>query len=97
LLPLAIYESGSVVCGILLKLRTQGLDGILTAVTRVTKLAGVDYMDIQSLANETGGEALSDKPEKLHTTFQTLINTCAAATISPLSPQTKNVTARRES
>jgi hypothetical protein len=71
----AIYESGSVVCGILPKVPTQGVEnGILTMATRVTKLGGVDYMDIQTLANETGGEVLSDKPESLDTTFQTLID-----------------------
>jgi VWFA-related protein len=71
----AIYESGSVVCGILPKVPAQGLEnGIITTATRVTKLAGANYMDIQSLANETGGEVLSDKPEILDTTFQTLID-----------------------
>lgn len=71
----AIYESGSVVCGILPKVTTGRIEnGIMTAATRVTKLAGADYMDIQALANETGGEVLSDKPEKLDTTFQTLID-----------------------
>jgi VWFA-related protein len=70
----AIYESGSVVCGIIPKVRGQGLEnGIMTMVTRITKLGGVDYMDVETLANETGGEVLSDKPEKLDTTFQTLI------------------------
>jgi len=71
----AIYESGSVVCGILPKLTAGRIEnGIMTTATRVTKLAGADYMDIQSLANETGGEVLSDKPENLDTTFQTLID-----------------------
>jgi hypothetical protein len=45
----------------------------MTVATRVTKLVGADYIDIQTLANETGGEVLSDKPENLETTFQTLI------------------------
>ncbi len=31
-------------------------------------------MDIQTLANETGGEVLADEPKKLETTFQTLID-----------------------
>jgi VWFA-related protein len=71
----AIYESGSVVCGILPKLTGQGYEnGVLTVATRVTKLAGADYMDIQALANETGGEVMSDKPEILDTTFQALID-----------------------
>ena len=70
----AIYESGSVVCGIIPKVPTQGLEnGIMTMATRVMKIGGADYMDIQTLANETGGEVLSDEPKKLETTFQTLI------------------------
>jgi len=72
---LAIYESGTVVCGIIPKGAEQVLEnGIMTTLTRVTKIGGVDYMDIQSLANETGGEVLADKPENLDTTFQTLID-----------------------
>jgi hypothetical protein len=39
----------------------------------MTKLTA-DYLDIQTLANETGGEVFSDKLEKLDTTFQTLID-----------------------
>ncbi len=71
----AIYESGSVVCGIIPKLKGQALENsIRTAATRLTKLAGLDYMDVQTLADETGGEVLSDKPENLDTTFQTLID-----------------------
>jgi len=47
---------------------------MMTMATRVYKLAGADYMDIQTLADETGGEVLADKLEKLDTTFQTLID-----------------------
>lgn len=71
----AIYESGSVVCGIIPKVRTQRLEnGVMTMATRLTKIGGLDYMDVHTLANETGGEVLSDKLEKLDTTFQTLID-----------------------
>ncbi|HMH44417.1 MAG TPA: VWA domain-containing protein [Pyrinomonadaceae bacterium] len=72
---LSIYESGSVVCGIIPKGAKQAFEnGQMTMLTRVFKVGGVDYMDIQSLANETGGEVLSDEPKKLETTFQTLID-----------------------
>lgn len=72
---LSIYESGSVVCGIIPKGAVQAFEnGQMTMLTRVFKVGGVDYMDIQSLANETGGEVLSDKAEILDTTFQTLID-----------------------
>ena len=71
----AIYESGSVVCGIFPKVIGQGLENAqFIAATRLTKLVGPDYIDIQNVANETGGEVMSDKPEKLGTTFQTLID-----------------------
>lgn len=71
----AIYESGSVVCAIIPKVVHQSVhNGIMTMATRVSKLGGADYVDIQTLANETGGEILSDKPENLDTTFQTLID-----------------------
>jgi len=72
---LAIYESGTVVCAIIPKGAEQAFEnGTMTMLTRVFKVGGVDYVDIQSLANETGGEVLSDEPKKLETTFQTLID-----------------------
>jgi VWFA-related protein len=72
---LSIYESGTVVCAIIPKGAGQAFEnGEMTMLTRVFKVGGVDYMDIQSLADETGGEVLSDEPKKLDTTFQTLID-----------------------
>src|ERR1043166_3355971 len=72
---LAIYESGSVVCAIIPKGAGQMLkNGNVIALSRLFKVAGADYMDIQTLANETGGEVLADEPKKLETTFQTLID-----------------------
>ena len=70
----AIYESGSVVCGIIPRSGDQKLEnGIMIWATRMGKLGGAPSMDIQNLANETGGEILEDKPENLNTTFNTLI------------------------
>jgi VWFA-related protein len=70
----AIYESGSVVCGIIPKTAGQMIEnGVMIWTTRIGKL-GVAYLDIQTLANETGGEVLADKPENLNTTFQTLMD-----------------------
>lgn len=72
---MSIYESGTVVCAIVPKGAEQAFEnGQMTMLTRVFKVGGLDYMDIQSLANETGGEVLSDEPKKLETTFQTLID-----------------------
>src|SRR5437588_7207547 len=71
----AIYESGSVVCGIIPKETGQALEnGIMIWATRMGKLGGAPYLDIETLANETGGELLADKPENLDTTFQTLMD-----------------------
>ena len=70
----AIYESGSVVCGIIAKVKGQALENAITNVTsRMTKLTA-DYLDLQTLANETGGEVFSDKLARLDLTFQTLID-----------------------
>ena len=71
----AVYESGSVVCGIIPKEMGQGLEnGVMVWATRMGKLGGAPYMDIETLANETGGEILSDKPDNLGATFQTLMD-----------------------
>ena len=71
----SIYESGSVVCGIIPKTDEQSVEnGIMIWATRIGKLGNAPYIDIQTLANETGGEVLQDKPENLNTTFQTLMD-----------------------
>jgi VWFA-related protein len=70
-----VYESGAVVCGIIPKEMGQGVEnGMMVWATRVGKLGGAPYMDIETLANDTGGEILSDKPDNLGTTFQTLMD-----------------------
>ncbi len=71
----AIYESGSVVCGIIPKSVEQKVEnGIMIWATRIGRVQFQPYLDIQNLANETGGEVLQDKPENLNTTFQTLMD-----------------------
>jgi len=71
----AIYESGNVVCGIIPKTADQGVEnGVMIWATRIGKLQGAHYLDIETLANETGGEILIDKPENLDATFQTLMD-----------------------
>ncbi len=71
----AIYESGTVVCGLIPKNPIQGLEnGMMIWATRMGKLGRAPYTDLQTLANETGGEILSEKPGKLETTFQTLVD-----------------------
>jgi VWFA-related protein len=71
----AIYESGAVVCAIIPKGVNQQVENVLqTFATRVNKVVAARYMDLDFLANETGGEVFVDKREKLGTTFQTLID-----------------------
>ena len=70
----SIFESGSVVCGIIPKTPEQVAEnGIMRWATRVGRLGGAHYLDIQKLADDTGGEILRDKPEELDHSFNTLI------------------------
>jgi VWFA-related protein len=71
----AIYESGSVVYGIIPKVKGQALENTIRMMaTPLNRALGADYMDVQTLANETGGEVLFEKSEKLDATFETLID-----------------------
>ena len=70
-----VYESGAVVSAIIPKSGEQQMeDGLMRWATRFGRLGGASYLDIKTLANETGGEILRDKPENLDTAFNTLIN-----------------------
>jgi hypothetical protein len=70
----AIFESGAVVCGIVPETPVQQMEnGMMRWATRFGRIGGAHTLDIQKLADETGGELLRDKPEKLDTTFATLI------------------------
>ena len=71
----AIYESGAVVCAIIPKVVIQRVENTMQILaTRVNKVVAAHYMDLEHLAEETGGEVFANKPEKLDTTFQTLID-----------------------
>jgi VWFA-related protein len=71
----AIYESGSVVCGLIPSSPGQriedGIAGVGTSISRVFKLP---VTSLKELADETGGEVLDDKPETLDRAFNTLID-----------------------
>lgn len=70
----AVFESGSVVCGIIPKTPEQiAENGAMRWATRFGKLGGASYIDIQKLADDTGGELMHDKPEELDRSFVTLI------------------------
>ncbi len=70
----SVFESGSVVSAIIPKTPEQVAEnGMMRWATRISRVSGVHYLDIQKLADETGGEVLRDKPEELDQTFDTLI------------------------
>ena len=69
----AIFESGSVVCGLIPTSIGQRMENRYMVVgTRALGVFG-HTLDIRELADETGGEVFADKPEQLNTTFKTLI------------------------
>jgi VWFA-related protein len=71
----ALYESGSVVCGLIPKTAIQRMENrYMVWGTRMAGSLGVPTLDIKELAAETGGEVLEDKPARLDTTFATLID-----------------------
>jgi VWFA-related protein len=70
----SVFESGSVVSGIIPKTPEQVAEnGFYRWATRFGRLGGASYLDIQKLADETGGELLRDKPEELDRAFVTLV------------------------
>jgi len=71
---LALYESGSVVCGLIPTTIVQRMENRYMVVG--TKALGVfgHTLDIRDLAEDTGGEVMEDKPEKLDSTFNMLID-----------------------
>jgi Ca-activated chloride channel family protein len=71
----ALFESGSVVCGLVPKTPGQRMEnGLMVWGTRMAGAFGAPTLDIKQLADETGGEVLENKPEQLDTTFATLID-----------------------
>jgi VWFA-related protein len=70
----AVFESGSVVCGIIPKTPEQiAENGAMRWATRFGRLGGAGYLDIQKLADDTGGEIMHDRPEELDRSFVTLV------------------------
>jgi VWFA-related protein len=71
----AVFESGSVVCGLVPKTPGQRMEnGLMVWGTRMAGAFGAPTLDIKQLADETGGEVMEDKPERLDTSFVTLID-----------------------
>ncbi|HEX8116451.1 MAG TPA: VWA domain-containing protein [Pyrinomonadaceae bacterium] len=68
-----VYESGSVVCGIIPRTAGQRMEsGMMRGMTGIAGAVGVPTIRVNDLADETGGEVLDDKPELLDRTFDTL-------------------------
>jgi len=71
---LAIYESGSVVCGLVpITVDQQMENGVMKFATRVGGLMHAPTLNITEIAADTGGEVLQDKPDVLDQTFATLM------------------------
>lgn len=71
----SLFESGSVVCGLVPSTMGQRMENkYMIMGTHVAGVFGAHTLDIKQLADETGGEVLEEKPEKLNTTFKTLID-----------------------
>jgi hypothetical protein len=71
---MAVLESGSVVCGLIPKSPLQQMEsGVMSAVTGIGGLFKVRSSGVNKLAEETGGEVMSDKPEHLDRAFNTLV------------------------
>ena len=72
---MAILESGSVVCGIIPKTAGQQMEnGAMMAVAGIGALFKAKSSKLKHIADETGGEVLTDKPENLDHTFNDLID-----------------------
>jgi VWFA-related protein len=72
---LAVLESGSVVCGIIPKSTGQRMEsGAMRAITGIAGLFKASSTSIKQLAEETGGEVMSDKPEYLDRAFNDLVS-----------------------
>ncbi|MBV9928796.1 MAG: VWA domain-containing protein [Acidobacteria bacterium] len=68
-----VYESGSVVCGIIPRTAGQRMESsVMRGMTGIAGAVGVPTIRVNDLADETGGEVLDDKPEQLDRTFDTL-------------------------
>ena len=71
----ALFESGSVVCGLVPTTAGQRMEnGFMVWGTKMVGAFGAATLDIRQLADETCGEVMEDKPERLDTTFATLID-----------------------
>lgn len=70
----ALYESGSVLCGVVPVTKGQRMEnGAMTWMTRMGGLMKAPSLNLKQLADDTGGEIMEDKPEELDRGFTTLM------------------------
>jgi VWFA-related protein len=70
----AIFESGSVVCGLIPASAQQHLEsGLTRGVSGIAKVFGAHMSSLPQLAEETGGEVMRDKAENIDKAFGTLV------------------------
>ena len=70
----AIFESGSVVCGLIPASSMQHMESTMTrGVAGIAKVFGARTSSLPQLAEETGGEVMRDKPENIDKAFGTLV------------------------
>ena len=71
----AILESGSVVCGLVPITAMQRMEsGAMRAAAGIAGMFKVRSASLKQVAEETGGEVLSDKPENLDIAFNNLVD-----------------------
>jgi VWFA-related protein len=69
-----VFESGSVVCGLIPRSAAQKMEsGMMRGMTGIAGIFKVPTLRVNDLADETGGEVVSDKPENIDRAFDTLI------------------------
>jgi VWFA-related protein len=72
---MAVLESGAVVCGIIPRTAGQQIEsGVMRTMTGIGGIFKAKTTSLKQLADETGGEVLSDKPENLDRAFNDLID-----------------------
>jgi Ca-activated chloride channel homolog len=70
-----ILESGSVVCGLVPKSAGQQMEsGMMSGIANIGRLFKVKSSGLKELAEETGGEVMSDKPENIDSAFNNLVD-----------------------
>jgi VWFA-related protein len=72
---LAVLESGSVVCGLIPKTAAQRIENsVMVAAAGIGGMFKMKSSNLKQLAEETGSEIMSDKPENIDRAFNNLVD-----------------------